>query len=323
MLVVLGIAGVGLAMVYLSPSEPVPDTSSQPRFNTDPIPDTPSQGALHQGENTTSVTGDDFGGLGSNLGGDRLAVTTTAEPSTSTEPPTTTPGEKQTTTQPATTSKKEEATTTADTLERITIGLPFDPKNPVQGVMPMGETIEHPEDVIAGGHPGIDFQWYDHIDGHPTIFASAAGVISVVAPHDEEEDALVVTIFHDDFKIVTNTGEITYYTLYGPIDSNFEFKVGDRIEAGGFLAYVYDYPDTLLPANVYMIHWELGTWETVKWDPADTTEGRAPEVRLCPTSYLDEESREFLEEIWANPHSYEHKDQFPHLCSGAYYGKDG
>ena len=99
-IIVLAIAGVGLvAMVYLSPSEPVPATSSQPRFNTDPIPDTPSQGALHQGENTTAVTGDDFGGLGSNLGGDRLAVTTTAEPSTSTEPPTTTPGEKQITTQ--------------------------------------------------------------------------------------------------------------------------------------------------------------------------------------------------------------------------------
>ena len=101
-LVVLGIAGVGLAMVYLSPSEPVPATSSQPRFNTDPIPDTPSQGALHQGESTKSVTIDDptgllgmeaegglgvtpDSGLGSegqlyNLGENGLTVETTVEP---------------------------------------------------------------------------------------------------------------------------------------------------------------------------------------------------------------------------------------------------
>ena len=119
-IIVLGIAGVGLAMVYLSPSEPVPATSSQPRFNTDPIPDTPSQGALHQGENTTAVAGDDFGGLGSNLGGERLAVTTTAEPSTSAEPSTATHGEKQTTTQPATTHKTEEAATTTSKQEQLT-----------------------------------------------------------------------------------------------------------------------------------------------------------------------------------------------------------
>ena len=112
-IIVLGIAGAGLTVVYLSPSETDPTAPAQPRFNTDPIPDTPSQGALHQGENMTAVTGDDFEGLGSNLGGDRLSVTTTAEPSTSTESSTATLTEKQTATQPAATSKTEEAATTS------------------------------------------------------------------------------------------------------------------------------------------------------------------------------------------------------------------
>ena len=211
----------------------------------------------------------------------------------------------------------------SEKLEKITITIPFDPEDPVEGIMPMGETIEHPEHEIVGGHPGIDFQWYNHTDGRPKIFVSAAGVISVVAP--EEDGALAVTILHDDFKVVTDIGEKTYYTLYGPVDSDFEFKVGDRIESGGFLGYVYDYPDTdnpKLPPNVYMIHWEFGTWETVRWDPADTSEGSPPEVRLCPMTYLDEKSKKIVEEIWDNPDSYEHKVQFPYLCNNIYHGKD-
>ena len=109
-LIVLGIAGVGLAVVYLSPSESDPNASTlreRSGFNTDPIPDTPSQGALHQGENTTAVSKGDFTGLlgmeaegglgdagdvgddaddvddsslGSNLGENGLTVTTTVEP---------------------------------------------------------------------------------------------------------------------------------------------------------------------------------------------------------------------------------------------------
>ena len=206
-------------------------------------------------------------------------------------------------------------------LERITLTLPFDPENPIQGIMPMGETLEHPEDVIVGGHPGIDFQWYNHTDGRPKIYASAAGVISVIAPVDD--GALAVTIFHDDFKVVWDTGEKTYYTLVGPIDPlDFEFRVGDRIEAGGFLGYVYQYPVEELPLNVYMIHWEFGTWETVEWDPEDTSEGSAPENRLCPMTYFDDESRELIEEIWANPDSYNEKDLFPYMCNNIYHGKD-
>ena len=83
-IIVLAIAGVGLAIVYLSPSETDPVAPSQPRFNTDPIPDTPSQGALHQGESTKSVTIDDPTGLlgmeaEGGLGVIPSSVTTTAE----------------------------------------------------------------------------------------------------------------------------------------------------------------------------------------------------------------------------------------------------
>ena len=211
----------------------------------------------------------------------------------------------------------------SEKLEKITITIPFDPEDPVEGIMPMGETIEHPEHEIVGGHPGIDFQWYNHTDGRPKIFVSAAGVISVVAP--EEDGALAVTILHDDFKVVTDIGEKTYYTLYGPVDSDFEFKVGDRIESGGFLGYVYDYPDTdnpKLPPNVYMIHWEFGILQTWISKTGPPPEGWIHRNRLCPMIYFDKESKDLLEEIWSSPDSYGHKDQFPYLCNNVYHGKN-
>jgi len=185
----------------------------------------------------------------------------------------------------------------------------------------MGETIEHPDDgEFTGGHPGIDFQWYYHPDGRPKVFASAAGVIHLVEP--DEDGAFDVTILHDDFNVVTDTVEKTYYTLVGPIDSDFEFKVGDRIEAGDFLGYVYGYPPEKLPPNVYMIHWEFGfleTWVSMERPPP---EGWLHRNRLCPMTYFSEESRELLEEIWSRPDSYAHKDQFPYLCNNVYHGKD-
>ncbi len=206
-------------------------------------------------------------------------------------------------------------------LEKITLNIPFDPEDPIQGIMPMGETIEHPDDgEFTGGHPGIDFQWYYHPDGRSKVFASAAGVIHLVEP--DEDGAFDVTILHDDFNVITDTVKKTYYTLVGPIDSDFEFKVGDRIEAGSFLGYVHKYPPEKLPPNVYMIHWEFGfleTWISMERPPP---EGWLHRNRLCPMTYFNEESRELLEEIWSRPDSYEHKGQFPYLCNNVYHGKN-
>ena len=57
---------------------------------------------------------------------------------------------------------------------RIIITLPFDPQNPPDGIMPMGETVHH--EAKYGGHPGIDFQWNDP-DEPPKFYSSAGGEI--------------------------------------------------------------------------------------------------------------------------------------------------
>ena len=50
------------------------------------------------------------------------------------------------------------------------MGLPFEKSSPPDGIMPMGETVNHSN---SGGHGGLDFQWA----GNPAIVAVASGEI--------------------------------------------------------------------------------------------------------------------------------------------------
>tara|TARA_B100000949_G_scaffold197967_1_gene184281 strand:- start:60 stop:788 length:729 start_codon:yes stop_codon:yes gene_type:complete len=194
-----------------------------------------------------------------------------------------------------------EKTTQVTSNNKIIISLPFEIRGPPDGIMPMGETLEH--EASYGGHPGIDFQWHNYIDENPIILASASGVISKVTKDSYSNyTSLIVVIIHEDFNE-------KYYTLYEGLTFNFNFKVGDRIERDDFLGYAY-HPHEVPDPGYHMIHWEFGFLEDDQED------------RLCPMTYFDDESKELLERIWSEPHSYAHKDQFPHICSGFYQGKN-
>ena len=193
-IIVLGIAGVGLAAVYLSPSETDPTTPAQPRF---------------------------------------------------------------------------------DTLERITIGLPFDPKNPPNGLQPMGETINH--EAEYGGHPGIDFQWI--ADEPPKLYASAKGIIVEII---EEPPDWTLTLSHTGF-------DREYYTRYGLGSYDTSLEIGDEVEKGMFLGHV---PSPHPEDNMYGTHWEFGF--------ACLGEQCNYGDRLCPMTYFDEGSRTVMETTWAS-----------------------
>lgn len=196
--------------------------------------------------------------------------------------------------------EKKETTTTSDTLERITIGLPFDPKNPPNGLQPMGETINH--EAEYGGHPGIDFQWI--ADEPPKLYASAKGIIVEII---EEPPDWTLTLSHTGF-------DREYYTRYGLGSYDTSLEIGDEVEKSMFLGHV---PSPHPEYNMYGTHWEFGfacLGEQCNYGFHGD--------RLCPMTYFDEDSRTVMETTWASA-DYDAKDQFPHICSGFYYEKDG
>ena len=186
---------------------------------------------------------------------------------------------------------------------RIIIILPFDPQNPPDDIMPMGETVKHKAEV--GGHPGIDFQWYAEA---PKLYSSAGGEIVELLELDGGDWS--ITINHTGF-------DKRYYTAYSLGSYNTELEVGDKVEKYTFLGYV---PNPHPEDNMYGTHWEFGVDIFTYFESGNERIGYSE--RLCPLTYFDEDSRTLIEKTWITA-KYEEKDQFPLLCNGFYEGRDG
>ncbi len=197
---------------------------------------------------------------------------------------------------------------------RIIITLPFDPQNPPDGMMPMGETVHHDP---PNGHPGIDFQWYTDT-GPPKIYSVATGVIVEITQDEErieihDQITWVITINHTGF-------DKQYYTRSTDLSSyNTNLMVGDVIDEYTFLGYAM-HPVEVDDLNMHMIHWEFGVGLSSYSDSGKERMGYGE--RLCPLTYFDEDSRVLIEEVWEAA-GYNEKDQFPLLCNGFYEGRDG
>lgn len=167
----------------------------------------------------------------------------------------------------------------------IAISLPFSETDTPFQMMPMGETIEHPDPPNPGGHPGIDFMWQKSID----IIASVDGTISKIQEAPNHKNTWDVFIATDEFYVG--------YTTLAKVDD--KIKVGTKVTAGqkvgesGFFGHS-------------MIHWEFGI---------DTGEGR---MRICPMKYLTDASRQRIVDLWASVKWSEMKSKFPHICNYAY-----
>ncbi len=177
--------------------------------------------------------------------------------------------------------------------ESIVLSVPFATGDLPYGLIPMGETVNHPKPQNPEGHPGIDFMW-----DHPArILASAAGTVDFIEPG----------YWPGTWDVGVLTGG--YLIGYTEMESyNPDLHAGGEVAAGDFVGYP-QHP-TGSPAGYRMIHWEFGYH----------LGGRHPD-RLCPMSYFDPASRAIMEQIWSGT-AYEYKDDFPEICSGDYSGKN-
>jgi hypothetical protein len=178
--------------------------------------------------------------------------------------------------------KKEE------TQEKIIISLPYTPSQSTNSVVPMGETIYHPDPPNPGGHPGIDFQW------------GLSKVIDIIACHDGEVIFAERTESHNKFDVHIKSGNYTIvYAELENIDSKItqgaKVVLGQRIgEPGKF------------NGNHYNMHWEL----------------RLGTRSICPMNYFNPESKSRIEKDWANTKEPRIKKNAPDICSGYYKDKN-
>jgi len=149
-------------------------------------------------------------------------------------------------------------------------------------MMPMGETIEHPDPPNPGGHPGIDFMWNKSVD----IIACADGTVIEVKRKESND------IISFDVYVQTEIFIIGYTTLE-TVDERI--KVGCPVVAGQKIGKTGYHGHS-------MIHWEL--------------EKDLRGTRFCPMAYFDEASRQRIVDIWDKTVWPKMKGPFPHICNG-------
>lgn len=167
--------------------------------------------------------------------------------------------------------------------------LPFPIDNPPTGIEPMGETVNHA--MVPGGHPGIDFQW----EGKVELPAAMAGKVSSIYETNEHG-------YHEWNVDIQNGKYVTRYKEL--VDYNRDLQVGSPVEIGDYIGTVGSNREEIVSRQ---LHWEFGYSKII------TSEFD----RMCPTPFLDDADAELLENIWQNA-NYNHRDQFPDICSGPY-----
>ena len=242
-------------------------------------------------------------------GGDsETAAPTTTSASATTVTPTTTSASATTVTPTTTTTTKAVSTVRPaqdNTHSTMRLIVPYEPSDPINDLVPMGEKIHHNN---PDGHVGIDFQWWDHSGGPPKILASSAGtVLSVELDPYSNNTSLIIVLLHQ-------VGDTRYYTAYEGLRIDSSVQPGDLINQSQIIGEAWDNPDT--GDDVYMIHWEFG------FCPGNDSNQCAPPERLCPMSYFEKKSKTILEEVWSAS-TNEYKQQYSHICSGVFYGRSG
>jgi len=187
--------------------------------------------------------------------------------------------------------------------------LPFTEDHEPIGIMPMGETINHPAPSSPFGHVGIDFQW----DHQAPVVAAVGGVVVEIVSTTHTETG----IFNYSVYIVTGEYIVNYTTLES-VDPSI--TVGSQVVAGQLIGLP---TPVQKDAEWHMIHWDFGTWE--KHEPRTDPDGLTTTyttTRICPVPYFTDSERERLFRIWSTA-SYGAKDQFPDLCNGVWKNYSG
>jgi len=155
----------------------------------------------------------------------------------------------------------------------------------------------HPKPASPHGHPGIDFGW----NHDAQLVAAVDGKITKIAQHGDDPNYI-------DVDLSTGIYRIGYQELSGVapgVTKSAHLKKGQPI---GYITAVANNPPGSPPHS--NLHWEFD-YAVPFYD------------RICPMTYFDPASREFLEQLWASiPDTDQFKSQFPDICSGDYKGKD-
>ena len=187
--------------------------------------------------------------------------------------------------------------------------LPFTEDHEPAGIMPMGETINHPPPSSPSGHVGLDFQW----DHQAPVVAAVGGVVVEIVSTTHTETGIF------NYSVYVVTGEyIVNYTTLESVDPSI--TVGSQVVAGQLIGLP---TPVQKDAEWHMIHWDFGTWE--KHEPRTDPDGLTTTyttTRICPVPYFTDSERERLFRIWSTA-SYGAKDQFPDLCNGVWKNYSG
>ena len=195
-------------------------------------------------------------------------------------------------------------------LERIEIVLPYDVvADPISGIIPMGETIDHP---LPGGHPGMDLLWPERPGDRLEIFASATGIVTRADEHAFDVGGVLTDHIRLNVQMRHEGFDKAYFTTYGGLALDFAHELGDTVQKGELLGHI--------DVNPYqagsMIHWEFGYYTRF------SDESHANDRRVCQMTFLDEASRALLEEVWETQPADAYNDAFPYICSNVYFGRN-
>lgn len=179
----------------------------------------------------------------------------------------------------------------------IVLGLPYSVSDPPDGLIPMGETIHHPD--APRGHPGIDLGW-DDADAHLVLAAHGGKVTRV--QQEEATGGWTVEVRSGVFVLVHRGLE----ALAPGVERGARLARGDAVgEAERFC-------DRSGPDG------REHCWSNVHWELASVS----PILdRWCPVTYFDEPSRDAIESLWRALPDSRMKTEFPEICSGPYAGR--
>ncbi|MDP6782102.1 MAG: hypothetical protein QGG56_00820, partial [Dehalococcoidia bacterium] len=85
------------------------------------------------------------------------------------------------------------------TVQTIELKLPFTINHEPEGMMPMGETINHPPPI---GHPGIDFQWSSKEAEIIVALDGVVGDIIVEISPVDGDTVYIITVVTGDFGVI-------------------------------------------------------------------------------------------------------------------------
>lgn len=182
--------------------------------------------------------------------------------------------------------------------EPIVLGLPWSESDPPDGLIPMGETLYHPD--TPRGHPGIDLGWDD--DAPHVVVAAHDAKVTRVKMGESTDGKWDVELRSGVFLLRYRELE----TVAPGVEPGARLARGDPVGTAG--RFCDDKGGGGAPHCWSNAHWELASVSFLL-------------DRWCPLPYFDAPSRAAIDALWESLPPSRIKTEFPDLCSGGYAGR--